>query len=348
LDAFAHNNNQACASLCRTAVLEDHGIVQEATETAFAVCGFGDFDEDANLKPTMGARLVRINGTPVDGCWTLKELHEALDPTEVKIQSLTFRNEIWDRKQSSMLRTAIKARTCNSDHTDQCRADHSLSRTRTRSGDSVGKALNGFNNFLQNLHHNHHNQAPDHERKIPFDCRKESSQSQKCMVPVMMEPKKNCAANDSNTCCVDTKIDPNVGVINKQVDSNSPSLPNVIEIDEAIVIAENTEQQQVTHSSEDVNNTTNEHDVTMRDQVLTAKKTNEWYHHGTVEASHNPEVDETTKVTVTNGVKQDTKDFSVGRLETTRAKQEQIEAHRETADKIMSSMKNMGKLFGMG
>jgi hypothetical protein len=184
-------------------VVEDHGILKEndaaaplidncsstykTTETAFAVSGFRGFDTDTtNVKPTLGARLIEINGESVDSKWTLEELYCALSDTSQssntnknnhnKATKLTFRNEVWNKEQTKELKAAsqqinkgstpktacIKKEGVNdalsngssnqrvNDKTQQNTRHHFL-RARTASTESVGKAFNGLGNFLNNL-----------------------------------------------------------------------------------------------------------------------------------------------------------------------------------------------------
>ncbi|KAG7348111.1 hypothetical protein IV203_016816 [Nitzschia inconspicua] len=138
------------------------------SENAFVVVGFDGFDEIANIKPTLGARLVRINGVDVDSKWDLLKLHDAIytNNEEKSSINLTFRNEEWG---SSAQNYALKqflgknseyegSEGCNiitkqtrSESTDSA---HRGVRTRAPSAEAVGRA---FGSFIQNLKDNHHN-----------------------------------------------------------------------------------------------------------------------------------------------------------------------------------------------
>jgi hypothetical protein len=193
-------------------VVEDHGILKESdaaaplidncsstskttfahkTETAFAVSGFRGFDTDTtNVKPTLGARLIGINGESVDSKWTLEELYCALSDTSQssntnksnhkKATKLTFRNEAWNKEQTKELKAAsqqvnkeattrtdgISSGSSNQRVNDKSQENekekknnnvhnnntrHHFLRARTASTESVGKAFNGLGNFLNNL-----------------------------------------------------------------------------------------------------------------------------------------------------------------------------------------------------
>ena len=193
-------------------VVEDHGILLDTdaaaplidncystskstlarkTETAFAVSGFRGFDTDTtNVKPTLGSRLIEINGESVDSKWTLEELYCALSDTSQSSDTnksnhkiatkLTFRNEVWNKEQTKELKAASqqvsKEATTRTDGTsngssiqrvnDKSQQNekekknnnvnnnntrHHFMRARTASTESVGKAFNGLGNFLNNL-----------------------------------------------------------------------------------------------------------------------------------------------------------------------------------------------------
>ena len=145
-----HSQMARSSSSGRTAtnVVEDHGIVHNPNDyasttltrslgnsnnhsfshsqrkrTAFVVCGFDGFNTETNMKPTLGARLAKINGQAIDEEWTLKKIYIQLTGSsvgngndnssenkrsEVKPIVLTFRNETWDKVQSEDLSTAIR------------------------------------------------------------------------------------------------------------------------------------------------------------------------------------------------------------------------------------------------
>ena len=124
--------------------------------------------------------MVKIDGVPVDPKWTVEDLHEALyggkktcaDGRVInrKVRNLTFRNEVWNQEQTDALYAASNKPIATSiggikQSQEQCvndsetQPDHSHTkplRPRTTSADRVGKALNGFGNFFQNLNQNHH------------------------------------------------------------------------------------------------------------------------------------------------------------------------------------------------
>lgn len=157
-------------------VVEDHGIMlleeEAATSTplerrkdsAFAVCGFVGFSEDFNCKPALGSRLLEINGKPVDPQWTIKELQQALHVKNGR-KNLTFSNDRWNPEQNALLQAAIanggnggKSVQTNNNGTDGMAGEVPVAqppppRKRTTSADSVGKALHGLGNFIQNQLH---------------------------------------------------------------------------------------------------------------------------------------------------------------------------------------------------
>lgn len=76
-------------------------------ETAFAVCGYYGFEVALNVKPTLGARLLRVNKEDLNPDWTVHDLERhirALGPTA----SMTFRNDSWPKNQRDILREAIQ------------------------------------------------------------------------------------------------------------------------------------------------------------------------------------------------------------------------------------------------
>mmetsp|Transcript_24978 Transcript_24978/g.58955 ORF Transcript_24978/g.58955 Transcript_24978/m.58955 type:complete len:635 (+) Transcript_24978:263-2167(+) len=88
----------------------------------FAVCGFDGFNAEINMKPTLGARLVKINGQSMSDDWTLEKLCNEMAGNNANANSsgkstkskpivLTFRNETWDRAQSEELTKAIRQRS---------------------------------------------------------------------------------------------------------------------------------------------------------------------------------------------------------------------------------------------
>lgn len=146
-------SQMACSSSSRTAtnVVKDHGIVHnpnncssatltrsldsnssnhsfwhsQQKRTAFAVCGFEGFNTETNMKPTLGARLTKINGQTIDEMWTLEKIYSELAGSSscvsnenkkssenkrngVKPIVLTFRDETWDKVQYEDLIKAIR------------------------------------------------------------------------------------------------------------------------------------------------------------------------------------------------------------------------------------------------
>jgi hypothetical protein len=199
-------------SPANTEVVEDHGIVQtndtstrslddglspdsQKLPSAFAVCGLDGFNTEINMKPTVGAQLVKINGKTIDDECTLETLYNKLDKksgtkNRAKPIVLTFRNELWDTAQTKVLNAAILRVECKNSSTsvnssndgrkenkndglslfeshqtrtnsfegggpqsDGGLTNSPLQRVRTASNDSVGKAIHGIGNFLQNLNH---------------------------------------------------------------------------------------------------------------------------------------------------------------------------------------------------
>ena len=82
---------------------------------AFAICGLDRFDDKVNMKPTIGARLTKINGKAIDEQWTLETLYHELNTEDdggtqnrARKIMLTFRNETWDASQTRILYSAIQ------------------------------------------------------------------------------------------------------------------------------------------------------------------------------------------------------------------------------------------------
>ena len=119
------------------------------TETAFAVCGYQGFDFNANVKPTLGARLLRINEESVTSSWSAEDLEKTIRALGGKA-SMTFRNDCWDKKQKEALNSAHRKL-----HPKQGIeiSVESFLRKRTQSGDSIGKQPNQLLDFLNFNHH---------------------------------------------------------------------------------------------------------------------------------------------------------------------------------------------------
>jgi len=183
------NSNTAASSSSSSSPrsLDSEQILNQST-VAFAVCGLEGFDSAANMKPTVGARLIKIQGKTIDDQWTVGKLYGTLNrdanktTTRTKNIVLTFRNEKWDALQTKVLNDAVynnkvasptlspgtgsrntsnrhnnhqRVNSFESEQTSSSdggsvRSDH-FQRVRTASTDSVGKAINGFGYFLQNL-----------------------------------------------------------------------------------------------------------------------------------------------------------------------------------------------------
>lgn len=145
--------------------------------TALVVCGLQSFNEDINMKPTIGAQIIKINGNPVDERCTLQELYSELDKLKTKKSIiLKFRNERWDLEQTKLLNAAIRDVGASRDNKEKANGaslfadtsqtvsdgamlneegetDFGPPRARTGSSDSVGKVMDGIGNFLHNLQH---------------------------------------------------------------------------------------------------------------------------------------------------------------------------------------------------
>ena len=143
--------------------------------TALAVCGLQGFNDELNMKPTIGAQITKINGNSIDERCTLQELYSKLDKhTTKKPVILTFRNERWDSQQTKILNAAIHdqeksrgkskeksngaslfvdSQTANDGELVERGETDFAPRARTGSSDSVGKVMDGIGNFLQNLKH---------------------------------------------------------------------------------------------------------------------------------------------------------------------------------------------------
>ena len=81
-----------------------------SSEVAYAICGYHGLDTDVNVKPTLGARLMCINGIPIDGAgkqWSSVEAVETAIASHGRSISLTFRNDVWNKAQKERLQAAI-------------------------------------------------------------------------------------------------------------------------------------------------------------------------------------------------------------------------------------------------
>lgn len=188
LGTAERNNDTAASSSSSPRSLDSEQILNQST-VAFAVCGLEGFDSGANMKPTVGARLIKIQGKTIDDQWTVGKLYGMLNgdanktTTGTKKIVLTFRNEKWDALQTKVLNDAVynnnkvasqtlspgtgsrnignrhnnhqrvnsfESEKTSSSEGESVRSEHFL-RVRTASTDGVGKAINGFGYFLQNL-----------------------------------------------------------------------------------------------------------------------------------------------------------------------------------------------------
>lgn len=137
-----NNNNPDSSSLDTTTVTNTLDVVAttDTTKTVattatakkqsyvFALCGFKGFDAGVNVKPSLGSRLVAINGIDVNPHLTLDELYDELKLMQgsnsvggdssgtrsgsnnacfEKFLTLTFRIESWNHEQNEVLNEAI-------------------------------------------------------------------------------------------------------------------------------------------------------------------------------------------------------------------------------------------------
>jgi hypothetical protein len=89
-DAAAVNTNE------ETLVRTEPPAVAAVETMVFAVCGYHGFDSTANVKPTLGARLLEISKEPVNPSWSVQELEAALvdqGKLKGKSTSLTIHND---------------------------------------------------------------------------------------------------------------------------------------------------------------------------------------------------------------------------------------------------------------
>lgn len=128
----------------------------ESASHAICICGYHGFDTDANVKPTLGARLLEINKQKMDPKWSLLEIEKHM-VSQGKKTSMTFRNDAWDKKQKEILTAAVtqqeKLHPNSNSSTGNMLQDV---RKRSQSGE-LQKNLLGFLNFN---HHNHDEQRP--------------------------------------------------------------------------------------------------------------------------------------------------------------------------------------------
>ena len=75
-------------------------------EKAFVVVGFRGFDDFTNVRPTLGARLMEINDSPINQEWNADALLEELYGKKAS-KSLCFRNDEWTAAQKKELNAVI-------------------------------------------------------------------------------------------------------------------------------------------------------------------------------------------------------------------------------------------------
>jgi len=134
LNSSTNENKTHNRSPVKTEVVEDNGIVQtnetstrsldaglspdsQQSPCVFAVCGLDGFNTDINMKPTVGAQLVKINRNAIGDECTLETLRTILDKKGAKTIVLTFRNELWDTAQTKVLNAAILRVECKNSTT---------------------------------------------------------------------------------------------------------------------------------------------------------------------------------------------------------------------------------------
>ena len=121
---------------------------------AVCICGYHGFDATANVKPTLGARLLEVNKQKIDPKWTLLEIEKHMK-SQGKTTRMTFRNDTWDKKQKEVLTAAVTQQEKLHPNNKPTTTGNMLQgvRKRSQSGESLQKNLLGFLNFN---HHNHH------------------------------------------------------------------------------------------------------------------------------------------------------------------------------------------------
>ena len=87
------------------------------SECMFLVCGHNGFDESINIRPTVGARLIAINGESLEkGRWSFKRILDAMQGRAImsssngsrpSIFTMSFRNESLVKEQVEILEKAI-------------------------------------------------------------------------------------------------------------------------------------------------------------------------------------------------------------------------------------------------
>jgi hypothetical protein len=77
---------------------------------AYAICGYHGFDAIANVKPTLGGRLLKIGGVEIEGNnkgWNTVEDIQAAIVAQGPHVSLSFRNDHWNKTQKELLQAAV-------------------------------------------------------------------------------------------------------------------------------------------------------------------------------------------------------------------------------------------------
>ena len=112
-----------------------------SNQVAYAICGYHGLDTDINVKPTLGARLMCINGIPIDDSgkeWSSVEAVESAILSHGRSISLTFRNDVWNRAQKERLQSAIHEQSMTHPQTNRMQ---SFSETFFGDGASSGKSV---------------------------------------------------------------------------------------------------------------------------------------------------------------------------------------------------------------
>jgi len=119
---------------------QEHQQQQLVGKHAFRVCGYTDeFDASVHRKPEFGARIVEVNGEPVDESWTMKEFMDHLRSGNTPTFSVTFRDEILNKGT----RELISVSSTNE------RSSHQPSEARPQSPKPAGGVFGGFLNNLE-------------------------------------------------------------------------------------------------------------------------------------------------------------------------------------------------------
>lgn len=144
----------------------------ETSVCAFLVCGEYGFDSQLNVRPTLGARLIKVNGECVD-TWTLEQIKEEThhNPRDF---TMTFRNEPLNRQQREILSKAIQAAADK----HEPKNEHSKHKSETK--ETCNTPTNMFQSLLQLQHPNSGGGDDDLRKRAYSDSnvgRRESMQS---------------------------------------------------------------------------------------------------------------------------------------------------------------------------